>query len=47
MKKIYDIVICDKNLQPESLDDIAMRTIHYLATDGRNWKNAYRVDGRD
>lgn len=44
MKKIYDIIICDKNLQPESLDDIAMRTIHYLATGGSELSQLFNID---
>ena len=44
MKKIYDIIICDKNLQPESLDDIVMRTIQYLATDGSDLSQLFNID---
>ena len=31
MKKIYDMIICDKNTQTERFDDIVMRTLHHLA----------------
>lgn len=44
MRKIYDIVICDKNSQPESFDDIVMRTIHYLAKDGSYLSQLFNID---
>lgn len=34
MKKIYDIMICNKNSQTERFDNIVMRTLHHLAKDG-------------
>lgn len=44
MKKIYDIIICDKNSQPERFDDIVMRTIHYLAKDGSDLSQLFNID---
>lgn len=44
MKKIYDIIICDKNSQSERFDDIVMRTLHYLATDGSDLSQLFNID---
>lgn len=44
MKKIYDIIICNKNSQPESFDDIVTRTLHYLAKDGSDLSELFNID---
>ena len=44
MKKIYDIIICNKNSQTESFDDIVMRTIHHLAKDGSELSQLFNID---
>lgn len=44
MKKIYDIIICNKNSQTESFDDIVMRTLHHLAKDGSDLSQLFNID---
>ena len=44
MKKTYDIIICNKNSQTESFDDIVMRTLHYLAKDGSDLSQLFNID---
>lgn len=44
MKKIYDIIICDKNTQTESFDNIVVRTLHHLATDGSDLSQLFNID---
>lgn len=44
MKKIYDIIICDKNTQTERFDDIVMRTLHHLAKDGSDLSQLFNID---
>lgn len=44
MKKIYDIVICDKNSQTKSFDNIVMRTLHHLAQDGSDLSQLFNID---
>lgn len=44
MKKIYDIIICNKNSQTESFDDIVMRTLHHLAKDGGDLSELFNID---
>lgn len=44
MKKIYDIIICNKNSQTESFDNIIMRTLHHLAKDGSNLSQLFNID---
>lgn len=44
MKKIYDIVICNKNSQTESFDDIVIRTFHHLAQDGSDLSQLFNID---
>lgn len=44
MKKIFDIIICNKNSQTESFDDIVMRTLHHLATDGSDLSQLFNID---
>lgn len=44
MKKIYDIIICNKNSQTESFDDIVMRTLHHLAKDGSDLSKLFSID---
>lgn len=44
MKKTYDIVICDKNSQPELFDDIVTRTLYHLATDGSDLSQLFNID---
>lgn len=44
MKKIYDMIICDKNTQTERFDDIVMRTLHHLATDGSDLSQLFNID---
>ena len=44
MKKIYDIIICNKNSQTESFDDIVTRTLHHLAKDGSDLSQLFNID---
>lgn len=44
MKKIYDMIICDKNSQTESFNDIVMRTLHHLAKDGSDLSQLFNID---
>ena len=44
MKKIYDVIICDKNTQTERFDDIVMRTLHHLAKDGSDLSQLFNID---
>ena len=44
MKKIYDIIICDKNSQQESFNDIVTRTLYHLATDGIDLSQLFNID---
>lgn len=44
MKKIYDVIICDKNTQTERFDDIVMRTLHHLAKDGSELSKLFSID---
>lgn len=44
MKKIYDMIICSKNSQTESFDDIVMRTLHHLAKDGSDLSQLFNID---
>lgn len=44
MKKIYDIIICNKNSQTERFDDIVMRTLHHLAKDGSDLSQLFNID---
>lgn len=44
MKKIYDMIICNKNSQTESFDDIVMRTLHHLAQDGSDLSQLFNID---
>lgn len=44
MKKIYDIIICDKNTQTERFDGIVMRTLHNLAKDGSDSSQLFNID---
>lgn len=44
MKKIYDVIICDKNTQTERFDDIVMRTLHHLAKDGSDLSKLFSID---
>lgn len=44
MKKIYDMIICDKNTQTERFDDIVMRTLHHLAKDGSDLSQLFNID---
>lgn len=44
MKKIYDIIICNKNSQTESFDDIVMRTLHHLAKDESELSKLFSID---
>lgn len=44
MKKIYDIIICSKNSQTESFDDIVMRTLHHLTKDGSDLSQLFNID---
>ena len=44
MKKIYDIIICDKNSQQESFNDIVTRTLYHLATDGSDLSQLFNID---
>lgn len=43
MKKIYDIIICDKNAQTERFDNIVMRTLHHLAKDGSDLSKLFSI----
>lgn len=44
MKKIYDMIICNKNSQTESFDDIVIRTLHHLAKDGSDLSQLFNID---
>ena len=44
MKKIYDIIICNKNSQTESFGDIVMRTLHHLAKDESDLSQLFSID---
>ena len=44
MKKIYDVIICDKNTQTERFDDIVTRTLHHLAKDGSDLSKLFSID---
>lgn len=44
MKKIYDMIICNKNTQTERFDDIVMRTLHHLAKDGSDLSQLFNID---
>lgn len=44
MKKIYDIIICNKNSWTERFDDIIMRTLHHLAKDGSDLSQLFNID---
>ena len=44
MKKIYDIIICNKNSQTESFDDVVMRTLRDLAKDGSDLSQLFNID---
>ena len=44
MKKIYDMIICNKNSQTESFDDIVTRTLHHLAKDGSDLSQLFNID---
>ena len=44
MKKIYDIIICNKNSQTERFDNIVMRTLHHLAKDGSDLSQLFNID---
>lgn len=44
MKKIYDIIICNKNSQTESFDDIVMRTLHHLAKGESDLSQLFNID---
>lgn len=44
MKKIYDIIICNKNSQTESFDDIVTRTLHHLTKDGSDLSQLFNID---
>ena len=44
MKKIFDIIICNKNSQTESFDDIVMRTLHHLAKDESDLSQLFNID---
>lgn len=44
MKKIYDMIICNKNSQTERFDNIVMRTLHHLAKDGSDLSQLFNID---
>lgn len=44
MKKIYDIIICNKNSQTESFDNIVVRTLHHLAKDESDLSQLFNID---
>lgn len=44
MKKIYDVIICNKNTQTERFDDIVTRTLHHLAKDGSDLSQLFNID---
>lgn len=44
MKKIYDIIIYNKNSQTERFDDIVMRTLHHLAKDESDLSQLFNID---
>lgn len=44
MKKIYDMIICNKNSQTESFDNIITRTLHHLAKDESDLSQLFNID---